>query len=59
MSTPDLKLPRPVTQRLEAWMKEVTDLLCYQSDIPLAHKECLVNAMLKFSKELNLHDLPK
>jgi hypothetical protein len=52
----ETKLPRFVTQRLEAWMKEVTDLLCYQPEVPLAHKQAVVEAMQAFTKSLNLHD---
>ena len=49
------ELTRPAVQRLEAWMKEVTDLLCYQPEIPLAHKTELVNAMKAFEREINEH----
>lgn len=47
------QLSKPAVQRLEAWMKEVTDLLCYQPEIPLAHKTEIVNALHLFSAELN------
>lgn len=46
------ELSKPAVQRLEAWMKEVTDLLCYQPEIPLAHKTEIVNALNLFSLEL-------
>lgn len=39
-------------QRLEAWMKEVTDLLLYQPDIPVAHKQFVAEAMVAFTKEI-------
>lgn len=41
----------PKEQRLEAWMGEVTSLLCYQPDIPQDHKTVLVNAFKLFEKE--------
>lgn len=44
MSTPEL-------QCLEVWMKEVTDLLCYQPEVPLSHKTELVHALQAFIKE--------
>jgi len=49
-------LTRPAVQRLEAWMKEITDLLCYQPEVPLAHKTEVVNAMVAFSKEIEAAD---
>ena len=45
-------LPRAAVQRLEAWMREVTDLLCYQPEVPMTHKTCVVDAMLAFAREL-------
>jgi hypothetical protein len=39
-------------QRLEAWMKEITDVLCYQPDIPMDHKTCIVNALKLFQNEI-------
>jgi hypothetical protein len=48
------QLTVPAIQRLEAWMREVTDLLCYQPDIPLDHKTAIVEAMVAFRKELGL-----
>ena len=47
-------MSKPEKQRLEAWMKEVTDLLCYQPEVPLANKTCLVKAMQAFLKETEL-----
>lgn len=47
------ELSKPATQRLEAWMMEITDLLCYQPDVPLSHKTELVNALKLFQKEIN------
>lgn len=49
-------LSRPAVQRLEAWMKEVTDLLCYQPEIPLIHKQCVAEAMHTFTKEIEALD---
>lgn len=46
----------PAIQRLEAWMKEVTDLLCYQPEVPTAHKTCVVDAMMAFTKEVERMD---
>lgn len=42
----------PAIQRLEAWMKEITDLLCYQPEIPVAHKTEICNALHAFQKEI-------
>lgn len=52
--TPGLNVP--ASQRLEAWMKEVTDLLCYQPEIPLTHKTCVVDAMAAFTAEVEASD---
>jgi hypothetical protein len=49
-------LPRAWAQRLEAWMMEVTDLLCYQHQVPLAHKTEIVNAFRAFQKEVEALD---
>lgn len=38
-------------QRLEAWMREVTDLLCYQPSVPMDHKKLLVEALEAFARE--------
>jgi hypothetical protein len=46
------ELTVPAVQRLEAWMKEVTDLLCYQPEIPVAHKSCLIDAFVAFQNEI-------
>jgi len=32
------------TACLEAWMREVTDALCYQPEIPMEHKKSIVQA---------------
>jgi len=45
---------KPALQRLEAWMREITDLLCYQPEIPLAHKSALLEAFVAFQNEVNL-----
>ena len=50
-SKPDV-LPRPFVQKLETWMKEVTDLLCYQPGVPNVHKQNVIDAMIAFSKEI-------
>ena len=34
----------------ERWMREVTDLLCYQPDIPMEHKTSLVDAFANYRK---------
>ena len=33
---------------LESWMREVTDLLCYQPEIPMTHKQCVVEAFSRY-----------
>ncbi len=43
----------PELQRLEAWMREVTDAICYQPEIPLDHKKEVAEAMNSFSKEID------
>jgi hypothetical protein len=45
-------LPDPVIQSLKLWMAEVTSLLCYQPEIPMAHKTDLCNALTDFDKAL-------
>jgi len=40
------------SQRLEAWMQEITSVLCYQPDIPVDHKTVIADAMHEFSEEL-------
>ena len=37
---------------LESWMREVTDLLCYQPEIPMAHKQTMVDAFAKYRKAI-------
>ena len=39
--------------RLEAWMEEVTAMMCYQPNIPMVQKEELSNAFMAFRKELH------
>jgi hypothetical protein len=51
-TTQKAELSLPAIQRLEAWMKEITDCLCYQPEIPVAHKSELVNAFVAFQNEL-------
>lgn len=46
------ELSKPAVQRLEAWMREVTEVLSYQPEIPLAHKTILHDALHAFSQEL-------
>lgn len=46
------ELSVPAVQRLEAWMKEVTDLICYQPEVPIAHKSALINAFVAFQNEI-------
>jgi hypothetical protein len=43
---------KPAFQRLEAWMREITDLLCYQPEVPTAHKTELANALHQFLREI-------
>lgn len=45
-------LPDPVIQSLKLWMAEVTSLLCYQPEIPMAHKTDICNALTDFDKAL-------
>ena len=47
-----IELTEPQIQRLEAWMKEVTDLICYQPEVPLAHKSALIDAFVAFQNEI-------
>lgn len=54
----EMEMSKPAAQRLEVWMKEITDLLCYQPEVPLAHKTCIVDAMTAFQKEVNPHSKP-
>lgn len=35
---------------LQLWMQDVTSLLCYQPEVPLAHKESLVKALDHYNK---------
>jgi len=55
----EMVLTRAWAQRLEAWMVEVTDLLCYQLDVPLAHKTEIVNALKAFQKEVDQAHRPQ
>jgi len=43
-----------VKQSLAELLKEIVDVLCYQSDIPLAHKQDLVSAWEKYSRARDL-----
>ncbi len=45
-------LTEPAVQRLEAWMKEITDLIAYQPEVPLDHKEALLDAFIAFQNEI-------
>lgn len=49
-------MTRATEQRLEAWMREVTDLLCYQPEVPMAHKTALVEAMQNFGRQIEHED---
>ena len=46
------RLTLPAIQRLECWMKEITDLICYQPEVPMRHKTELCNALHAFRMEL-------
>ena len=35
---------------LQSWMQDVTSLLCYQPEVPHAHKESLVKALDHYNK---------
>ena len=35
---------------LQLWMQDVTSLLCYQPEVPHAHKESLVKALDHYNK---------
>ena len=43
----------PAVQRLEAWMQEISDLLAYQPEVPMAHKTAMIDALMAFKKEIN------
>ena len=43
---------------LRQWMQDVTSLLCYQPEVPYAHKESLVKALDHYIK-LNSRELQK
>lgn len=51
-------LSKPAVQRLEAWMREVTDTLAYQPDIPMTHKTCVVDALMAFTREVSPAEAP-
>jgi len=36
---------------LQCWMQDVTSLLCYQPEVPHAHKESLVKALDHYNKQ--------
>lgn len=40
----------PAEKALHQWMQEVTSILCYQPEIPLAHKTDLANALAEYEK---------
>lgn len=42
---------RRMQQRLEAWMDEVTALLCYQPEIPMVHKQAVVEKLADYKKQ--------
>ena len=46
-------MTKPKEQRLEAWMGEVTSVLCYQPEVPQRHKEILVAALKAFEDEID------
>jgi hypothetical protein len=48
----ETELSKPAIQRLEAWMREITELVCYQPEVPMAHKTALINALFEFKKEI-------
>jgi hypothetical protein len=33
-------------------MKEITSLICYQPEVPSAHKAALIDALVAFQKEI-------
>lgn len=53
MNSPNTELSTPAIQRLEACLKEIVDCLCYQPEVPLAHKSCLIDAFVAFQNEIN------
>lgn len=46
------RLSASAIQKLEYWMQEVTELICYQSDVPEVHKRALVEALEAFKLEI-------
>jgi hypothetical protein len=43
---------------IQKWMEECTQILCYQPDIPLAHKTDLANALFQVNRALGIEKLP-
>ena len=41
----------PKDLALQLWMQDVTSLLCYQPEVPHAHKESLVKALDHYNKQ--------
>ncbi len=48
ISSKDLHALSKQEAALEAWMREVTALLCYQPEVPMTHKVDLSNAMQSY-----------